>query len=186
VCLLRKNQTSHCLKVKVVVPYPSEFIKRPQGQAEVRRVIAAKYPDDLAKLPCLPKRGNLLLCTDIPGQAAVPHHPPFIGIRPDNVIGRAKQALMIKKFDRLCAVRLPHLLKAKGERSSNPGADAWHLAIWSIYAGQPRISAESRGQNPVAAAAVDGFLAAVKRHVAPVINLLLQTYAPATWKRHQR
>jgi hypothetical protein len=148
-------------------------------------VIAANYPGGLETLPSLPETGNLLLHATIPQQAAMPHHPPYVGIRVDNVLGQAKQALLIKKFDRLRAVRLPHLLKAKGKRGSD-GVDAWHLAIWSIYATKPRISAESCSQNPVVAAAVDEFLAAVKKHIAPIINFLLQTYAPATWVRHQR
>jgi hypothetical protein len=170
--------------VKIQVPYPAEFITKPREQKTVREVIAANYPDP-ASLPSIPERGNILLHAVIPRKAAAPHHPPYIGMRFDNVLSPSVQAYLLKLYKLLCDVRLPHLLKTKTKRASD-GSEAWHLAIWSVYSTKPRFSSESCPKNPAVAKAVDQFLRAVKLHVAPVINSILQTYAPKTWRRHRR
>jgi hypothetical protein len=80
-------------------------------------------------------------------------------------------------------VRLPHRLRPDPQRSSTM---AWHLGTWSITATRPRITAESCHHNPMVAQAVDKFLRAVKKHIAPVVNHLLFLYAPQCWRRQQR
>jgi hypothetical protein len=166
----------------IEVPYPDDFVTGRISQKRVRETIQELYPGSSDSFPTLPEHGTLLLRAPIP-EGASPFHPPYVGIRVDNVLGKEHRQYLAKKFNQMATSGLPHLLKPDTQRSANA---AWHLGIWSITARRPRLTAESKHHDPVVQQTVDDFLGAVKRHVAPLINALLRTYAPKVWLRQQR
>lgn len=172
----------HCKDI-VNVRYPSEFRHVAVSAASVRRTVEVKFPGNPASLPPLPPTGTIVLKAPIPNIPRNVNHPAFIGIRVEAGFRPSLHKFLIRKYDRLVALGLPHTTKPEPQRSTSL---AWHLAVWSTYSSRPRITAESRPKDPAAAACVDSFLRGVRRHISPLVSNILFRYAPKTWIRQQR
>jgi hypothetical protein len=169
-----------------MVDYPEEFHAMPHSPAEVQNVVAAKYPGNPADLDALCPDGDFFVEPyTIPKGFRTKYHPPFLGLRSTTGLNRHRQDFMLRKFDRLKAMGLPHLLGDEPQRSG-PGSRAWHFGVWSIYAKKPRITAESRSQCKESQECVDKFMAGAQKFVVPLVTALLRRYAPVLWARHQR
>jgi hypothetical protein len=167
----------------VLVAYPTDFCAQPPSQASIREIVNEKYNTDFRDAQRLDVDGTLLLQSHGPPDLITPNHPPFIGIRVDKALGKATQAYLLRKFDAVLRAGVPHLLGRDGNRSSTP---AWHFGVWSIYRKTPIITRETRPNDPMKQAAINGLLTAIQVVIAPLIGDLLKRYAPKVWVRQQR
>ncbi|KAG2045551.1 hypothetical protein BDR06DRAFT_900556, partial [Suillus hirtellus] len=169
--------------------YPSAFVHSRKDKKVVRAAMDTQYPEGFSAsdLPLYDPPGSFWLLPPKKAEETKRSlHPPFLAARFSSVITLRGQKALIKAWDGLHhpSLNVRHYTSSReSNRSSTP---AYHFGIWQVQQPRPVVTQETRKQGPAELKAIDKFLSAVKRHVAPKITALLQHYAPKQHERQQR
>lgn len=107
--------------------------------------------------------------------------PPLVVVqRYDRVYERQISDRFVELYDAFVETAPKHISKNADPRSSTL---AFHLGIWQFTNAQPKITRESREQEPATIKAMDDLLQFVKAHLVPKINNRLRYDFPDQWRR---
>ncbi|KAF9017876.1 hypothetical protein BDZ89DRAFT_960702, partial [Hymenopellis radicata] len=165
---------------------PNDFHHCRKDQAEVQDVVRTKYPGNPIDLPNAWPDDNAtveyaiaLPLAERDRQNGMISPLPTLAKRYHAFLSPKVQQGLLERFDGIMATK-PKIAHKRDARSST---SALHIGIWECTARTPRLTADTRNQEPITIAAIDEFLAYFGAEVSHKIDNRLRFEFPEMYAR---
>ncbi|KAK7435882.1 hypothetical protein VKT23_019413 [Stygiomarasmius scandens] len=156
--------------------FPTDFLKFPRCQANVRAHTEANYTTNPNAFSPLSLHGNVVF-------SGRDHDEEFIVARFNNVINPVAGKLIWKAYLSAQALGVKFPRNTDKSRSEKDSQGAIHVGYWKISRKSMGLTADTVNQTPEAIKALDELNMLIKKYLLPAMRRILEEYFPEDLER---